>query len=108
MRTSCGQNFNEIRYCLQELGPQNPQKWAQLCQAPKKNSGFRKVNSRTKIIQKLKVVDPETMEQWSCLGACEILCEPFWPGPGGNLSPKLEIFRKLTDNFQGLPNFQNN
>ena len=108
MRTSCGPNFIKIRLYLQELWPKKTTNWAQLGQEAKTNSGFRKVNSRTKIIQKLKVVDPETMEKCAWPRACEISCGPLEPAPGGNLCPIFQIAPKLTKKLQGLPNFQNN
>ena len=63
MRTSCGPNFIKIQLYLQKLWPKKNPNWAQLGQEAKTNSGFKKVNSRTKINKKLKVVDPETMEK---------------------------------------------
>ena len=108
MRTTCGPNFIEIGLYLQVLWPPNPPNWAQFGKTPKKRRGIFRVKSRTTNTQKLKVVDPESVDLWSYYALCEILCGPFGWAPGGNLGPRLEIFGKLTDHFGGPPNFRNN
>ena len=108
MRTISSPNFSIIGLYLPELLPKKNPKWAQLCPEPQKNSGSRKVNSRMKNSQKLKVVDPETMEKCACFRACEIFFGPFRLAPGGNLGPFFQIGPKRTNNFQGLPNFWHN
>ena len=85
IRTTCRQNFSLMGCFLRELLPKYIQNWAQLCPAPKKSRGIRKVKLKTVNIQKLKLMDPQTMEQCRCYSLCENLCRPFGRAPGGNL-----------------------
>ena len=52
-----------------------------------KSRGIRKVKSRTVSIQKLKLADPQTMEECGCYRLCENLCWIFGRAPGGNFGP---------------------
>ena len=52
-----------------------------------KSRGIRKVKSRTVSIQKLKLADPQTMEECGCYRLCENLCWTFGRAPGGNFGP---------------------
>ena len=87
MRTSFGENFSQIRTFLWELLPKKSQNWAQLGHQAKKTRCIFQVKSRTTNTQKLKIVDPQTMEKWGSYRLCEIFCGPFGRTPGGNLGP---------------------
>ena len=79
------QNFSFIGPYLLELLLKNLQNWAELGHRAQKIRGSFWVKLRTTNTQTLKVLNPETMDEWSYYRLCENFCQPLGPTLGGNL-----------------------
>ena len=108
MRSSSGQSFSQIRPLLPDLLPQNPPKLGPIWSSTKKSRGIWKVKSRMGNTQKLKLVDPQTVDVCWCYKLCKNLGWSFGRARRINLVQIFQTAQKLTNKYQGLASFCNN
>ena len=91
MRTTCAQNLSIIGGYLLEYCPQNPPKLGLIGSQAPKMRGIFQVKSRMANTQKVKLVDPQTMEKCRCyIGYVRI-----WAGPREQFRPNFSNCSKM-------------